>query len=354
MGFRLSESVSQVAAGLRFMTSTQVPRRFRERLIEANVSPWRERVEILQVNLGKRCNQACHHCHVEAGPLRTEVMEKRTVDRLLELISTASDIRTVDLTGGAPELNEHFRYFVSALRKLGKKVIDRCNLTVIYEEGQTDLPEFLRTHNVEIVASLPCYLGENVDAQRGLGTFGKSIDAIRRLNSVGYGIHETGLVLNLVYNPLGPHLPPDQRQLEATYKEHLWENYGIRFNALFTLTNMPINRFAHQLMRQGAIGSYMSLLYRHFSSAAARNVMCKTLLSVGWDGKLYDCDFNQMLELPLRSEKTIWDIDDSSPLGHEIVFGDHCFGCTAGNGSSCGGALIEEVKDEYSGNSYQG
>ncbi|MGB4100870.1 MAG: arsenosugar biosynthesis radical SAM (seleno)protein ArsS [Alphaproteobacteria bacterium] len=298
-------------------------------------------VTTLQVNIGKRCNQSCHHCHVDAGPKRTENMERATVERILELLQAEPGITLVDITGGAPELNPHFRYFVTQIRAIGKEVIDRCNLTVLFEKGQEDTAEFLAKQRVQIVASLPCYLEDNVNAQRGKGVFGKSISALEKLNALGYGKIDSGLSLNLVYNPIGTHLPPEQKELEADYKKHLQQNFGLVFNNLFTITNMPIKRFAHMLERDGLAEQYMQLLIESFNVQAAQEVMCTQLVSISWDGKLYDCDFNQMLEIPLNfRSRTIWDIPSFSFLDQDIAFADHCFGCTAGAGSSCTGALL--------------
>jgi len=316
--------------------------RFQERLRRAGLMLSRGSTEVLQVNLGKRCNQACHHCHVDAGPKRTEMMNGETVDRVLDLLARSNCVHTLDVTGGAPELNPHFRYLVQGARALAKTVIDRCNLTVLLEPGQTDTAQFLAAERVEIVASLPCYLKENVERQRGLGVFEKSIDALRRLNALGYGCEGRGLVLTLVHNPLGPSLPPAQDPLEAAYKRELRERFGIEFNRLFTITNMPISRFLHQLEREGRYQDYLDLLVEAFNPEAARRVMCRHLISVGWDGQLYDCDFNQMLELPLGGRfRTLWDIDTLETTGSPpIAFGTHCYGCTAGVGSSCGGSLL--------------
>ncbi len=317
--------------------------RFDETLSRRGLKVKREVITTLQVNIGKRCNQACHHCHVEAGPKRTENMERATIDRILELLQVGPNITLVDITGGAPELNPHFRYFVERIRAMGKEVIDRCNLTVLFEKGQEDTAEFLAEQKAQIVASLPCYLEDNVNAQRGKGVFGKSIAALKKLNALGYGKPDSGLVLNLVYNPIGTHLPPEQKKLETAYKEYLHKNFGLVFNNLFTITNMPIKRFAHMLERDGLAEQYMQLLIDSFNVQAAEEVMCKQLVSISWDGKLYDCDFNQMLEIPLNYKpRTIWDIQSFSSLDRDIAFADHCFGCTAGAGSSCTGALLKE------------
>ncbi len=305
----------------------------------------RDEVTTLQLNVGRRCNQACHHCHVEAGPTRTESMGEKVVTRVLELVRANRGIRTVDITGGAPELHPAFRAMVLAFRVQGRTVVDRCNLTVFFEPGMEDLPEFLAAHGVEIVASLPCYVAENVDRQRGRGVFERSIVALRRLNALGYAREGTGLRLNLVYNPLGASLPPPQAALEDQYRVVLRREFGIEFDRLFALTNMPIKRFAAMLDRAGASTAYMSLLVNHFNLATVPSLMCRSLVSVGYDGRLYDCDFNQMLEIELGAGaagglRTVWELDSLEALrGRAVATGDHCFGCTAGAGSSCGGAL---------------
>lgn len=297
----------------------------------------------LQVNVGKLCNQACHHCHVDAGPARTERMERATAERVLELLAQSPGIRTLDLTGGAPELNANFRMLVEGGRRAERKVMVRCNLTVLFEPGTESLGELYRDNRVTLVCSLPCYSAANVERQRGRGVFEKSIAALRHLNALGYG--EDGLELDLVYNPVGPSLPPPQAALEADYRAELGRNFGLRFNRLLTITNMPIARFAHQLNQWGKHADYMGLLVNHFNPATVDGLMCRTLVSVGWDGRLYDCDFNQMLEIPLGAARegrafTIWDIVDLDRLRDApIATATHCFGCTAGAGSSCGGAL---------------
>lgn len=303
-------------------------------------------IEVLQVNVGKLCNQTCRHCHVDAGPSRREVMNRDTMNACLRFIARAG-VRVVDITGGAPEMNPDFRWFVTESRQLGCRVIDRCNLTILMAAGFEDLPEFLAGHEVEIVASLPCYLAENTDAQRGDGVFEKSIDALRRLNALGYGQPEGGLVLNLVYNPLGPALPPEQAPLEAAYHRELSAKYGVVFNRLYTITNMPISRFLDDLVVHGKLDDYMQLLIESYNSAAIAGLMCRSTLSVGWDGRVYDCDFNQMLELGLNSgcPQRIHDIDDialRTLIERQIAVGQHCFGCTAGAGSSCQGAIVDD------------
>ena len=314
---------------------------FRETLRQHGVGELQRReVTTLQINVGKLCNQACHHCHVEAGPKRTEIMPAGVADRILALLAATPSIQTVDITGGAPELNENFRRLVSESRRMQKQVIDRCNLTVLFEPGLETLAEFLAANNVEITASLPCYTESNVDQQRGKGAFEKSIRALRLLNEIGYGQPGSSLALNLVYNPLGASLPPPQEKLEADYKSHLRESFGIEFNRLFTITNMPIKRFADMLVREGKHESYMGLLANHFNPATVEHVMCRDLVSIGWDGKIYDCDFNQMLDLETPGGKNIWEIDSFSELANSGIATDsHCFGCTAGAGSSCGGSL---------------
>ena len=303
----------------------------------------RDRLKTLQVNLGYVCNQTCLHCHVNAGPNRKEVMQWETIQHILSFLRAAPDIKTLDLTGGAPELNPHFRRLVAAARDLGVQVLDRCNLTVLSTPGQEDLAEFLAQHQVAVIASLPCYLEQNVDGQRGDGVFAASIEGLRKLNSLGYGSPGSSLQLSLVYNPLGPQLPPAQCALESAYREHLAEHYGIRFNQLLTLANMPINRFAKALRRTGDYEPYLQLLKDNHQDANLEHVMCRSLVSVDWRGYLYDCDFNQMLHLPLslhgRPQHHIRDLDPSALTGQTIAVGEHCFGCTAGQGSSCGGAL---------------
>ena len=300
----------------------------------------RAEVSTLQINVGKLCNQACHHCHVDAGPKRTEVMREEVAERVLALLAVSHSIRTVDITGGAPELNPNFRRLVTRSRELRCEVIDRCNLTVLLESGMESLGEFLAENRVQIIASLPCYTAGNVDAQRGRGVFDKSIEALRRLNLLGYGMPSSELRLNLVYNPLGATLPPDQGCLEADYKRQLRDGFGIEFHNLYALTNIPISRFAEMLHRKGEYAAYQELLVAKFNAAAVPNVMCRSMISVGWDGMLYDCDFNQMLEMDLHAGRLTWQVESYGQLSQQpVATGSHCFGCTAGSGSSCGGAL---------------
>ncbi|MFT4614999.1 MAG: radical SAM/Cys-rich protein [Bacteroidia bacterium] len=297
----------------------------------------RDSMDTLQINLGYLCNLSCTHCHVNAGPTRTELMDLATVDQVLELVQK-SGVTTLDLTGGAPEMNPHFRYLVREARKQGVTVIDRSNLTILFEPGQEDLAEFLVEQGVEITASLPCYLEDNVEAQRGKGVYADSVKALQQLNALGYG---DTLALNLVYNPIGAVLPPPQKQLEDDYRRELGERFGIRFNALFTLANMPISRFGAVLLAQGEYTQYMQLLRDNFATANLETVMCRNLVSIDWQGYLYDCDFNQMLDLPINEgRRHITDLLAGLELaGSAITTGEHCFGCTAGQGSSCGGAL---------------
>ena len=302
----------------------------------------RKRLQTLQVNLGYFCNQSCTHCHVNAGPNRTEVMTSDTVDAVIDFLDE-SRVKRLDLTGGAPELNPYFRRLVIAARELNVEVIDRCNLTVLLESGQEDLAEFLAGQEVEIVASLPCYSEENVNSQRGKGVFHDSIIALRQLNRLGYGEANSGLQLNLMYNPTGPFLPPSQRTLEVEYRQHLDDQYGVHFNQLFTLVNMPIQRFGSTLVSKGEFEDYMTLLRGNFSSENLSKVMCRELISVDWQGLIYDCDFNQMLGLPLlidgNKRPHIRDIRPVNLKDQPIGVADHCYGCTAGSGSSCGGEL---------------
>jgi radical SAM/Cys-rich protein len=299
-------------------------------------------LETLQVNLGYRCNQSCLHCHVNAGPKRTEIMERHTVADVIRFMDN-SPVSTLDLTGGAPELNPCFRMLVTAARERGIGVIDRCNLTVLFEPGQEDTAAFLATNHVRIVASLPCYIRENVDAQRGDGTFESSQQALRALNALGYGQPGTGKILDLVFNPQGPVLPPAQDVLEADYKKHLLDNYGLVFNQLLTLTNMPIKRFGSMLVSRGGFAEYMALLRDAHQDANLSGVMCRSLISVDWQGHVYDCDFNQMLDLPMqidaRPRLHISDLHGFDLTSQPIRVAEHCYACTAGQGSGCSGAF---------------
>ncbi|MEQ1686038.1 MAG: arsenosugar biosynthesis radical SAM (seleno)protein ArsS [Burkholderiaceae bacterium] len=302
----------------------------------------RAQLATLQVNLGYKCNQSCLHCHVNAGPNRTEMMDGPTVDLVIEVLR-ARAIQVLDLTGGAPELNEHFRRLVVAARQLGVKVIDRCNLTILSEPGQETLAAFLAEQSVEVVASLPCYSVDNVDRQRGEGVFDRSIQGLQVLNALGYGLEDSGLTLNLVYNPQGASLPPPQGALQADYQRELGAHFGIRFNGLFALTNMPIQRFGSTLVSKGTFQSYMQLLRGAYRPDNLGTVMCNSMVSVDWQGDLYDCDFNQMLGLRARLNGSVRphlrDLLVHSAVGEAIRVADHCYGCTAGQGSSCGGAL---------------
>jgi len=302
----------------------------------------RRRLEVLQVNLGYKCNQTCVHCHVNAGPTRTEMMSRETVFEVVAFLKAAG-IRMLDITGGAPELNPHFRILVTAARALDVHVIDRCNLTIIEQPGQEYLPQFLHDHEVEVIASLPCYLEDNVDRQRGKGVFEASIRCLRTLNRFGYGQPGSGLTLNLVYNPQGPALPPAQAQLEEDYRRHLGERYGVGFNQLYVLTNMPIQRFGSMLISKGQFEHYMDVLKNAYQPQNLESVMCRNQLSVDWRGYVYDCDFNQMLNLPLswkaRPRTHLRDLIGADLTHNPIAVKDHCYGCTAGQGSSCGGAL---------------
>ncbi len=304
-------------------------------------------IDTVQINVGKLCNQACVHCHVDAGPKRTEIMDRRTAELALEFVR-AAQAATVDITGGAPELNPSFRFLVEQARYDGRHVMDRCNLTVLFESGQETLADFLADREVEIIASLPCYLQDNVDKQRGRGVYDKSIEALRRLNALGYGQAGSGLILNLVYNPVGAHLPPPQAQLEADYKRELGTRFGIAFNHLYTITNMPISRFAHMLQREGKLEAYLEILATAFNPATLDSLMCRHLVSVSWDGFVYDCDFNQMLDMRVGNGKSFRLGEQSaSELVHllarrHILVDSHCYGCTAGVGSSCGGSLAAQ------------
>ena len=301
-------------------------------------------IDTLQINVGKLCNQICKHCHVDAGPKRTEIMKHETAELIVQVLRTHRDIKTLDITGGAPEMCPEFDYLVREATLLERQVIDRCNLTIFYEPAKDYLPEFLRDHRVKVVASLPCYSKENLEKQRGQGVFDKSIAALQWLNRLGYGKENSGLELDLVYNPIGASLPPPQSDLESDYKRELRENFDIEFNRLFTITNMPINRFKSFLEVSGQYDAYMQKLETHFNPATLPMLMCRTMVSVGWEGSLYDCDFNQMLDLRLNhgGPAHIRDFDLAALSHRTIETGDHCYGCTAGTGSSCGGVLTEK------------
>jgi radical SAM/Cys-rich protein len=318
--------------------------RFAQRLTDHSMSLRRTRTEILQVNVGKLCNLTCVHCHVNAGPKRKEIMAHETVDRIVNWLAK-TDIPIVDLTGGAPEMIPDFRYFIQRVKALepSRHMIDRCNLTILLQRGYEDLPEFLATNKVEIIASMPCYSAKNVNAQRGEGVFDDSIAALQLLNSLGYGI-DSELPLHLVYNPVGAFLPPQQDELEVDYKHELKKHFGIVFNKLYALTNLPIGRFASYLRHNNKLGDYMRMLVDAFNPATIDGLMCRNTISVGWHGEVYDCDFNQQLGMQWSADPDIsglflWNIDPESLERREIMTGDHCFGCTAGAGSSCGGAI---------------
>jgi radical SAM/Cys-rich protein len=313
--------------------------RFEDKLDQHGLALCRAGLQTLQLNVGRKCNQACRHCHVDAAPWRTEMIDGPTARRIGAWIERHRP-PIVDITGGAPELSEHFRYFVETSRAVGARVIDRNNLTILFEPGFEDLPEYLAQHEVEVVASLPCYLPENVAKQRGAGVYEKSIAALKKLNAVGYG---TRLPLNLVYNPVGPTLPPPQAELEADYHEALGRDYGIVFHKLYTITNQPIARFAEDLRARGHWDEYLALLANAFNPATVEGLMCRSTLSVDYNGRLYDCDFNQMLGMTLRNgrELYLWDLTPAELDGRAIATGIHCLACTAGCGSSCTGAVSE-------------
>jgi radical SAM/Cys-rich protein len=316
---------------------------FAERLRQLGQGLRKRKIDVLQVNMGKYCNQACVHCHVEASPFRTEMMTRETVEAVLHFLERSA-IPTMDITGGAPELNPHFDALVDACVRLQRHVVDRCNLTVFFEPGKDYLAGFLRRHRVELTCSLPCYTEANVDRQRGKGTFELSLRALQMLNRLGYGQPETGLRLNLVYNPLSASLPPPQAILEQDYRRHLYVDHGIVFNHLYCLTNMPITRFEKFLRAIGQFEQYQELLASAFNTDTLDRLMCRDLLSIGWDGSVYDCDFNQMLNLPLRNHLgkvvKIWELSAAMVESLPIQVGDQCYACTAGAGSSCGGALL--------------
>lgn len=316
---------------------------FSEKIRQLSAPLTRRGVDALQVNLGRYCNLACIHCHVESGPTRTEMMSRETVDAVLAFLARSS-IPALDLTGGAPELHPDFDYLVESARAIGRHVMDRCNLTVIFEPGKNYLPEFFKRHQVELICSLPCYSEENVDRQRGKGTFELSIRALQRLNELGYGQPDSDLLLNVVYNPVGPHLPPPQEQLEQEYRQKLSAEFGIVFNHLFCLTNMPITRYAKHLRLRNEYDRYKDLLEKNFNAATLDHLMCRNLISIGWDGSVYDCDFNQMLDLALTDTAgqnlNVASLTFETVATRRITIDDHCYACSAGSGSSCGGALV--------------
>ena len=324
------------------LATVPLARSFKEALAQSSLYPLRATgVDILQINVGKKCNQTCRHCHVDAGPDRTEMMPRDVMEKCLEVLAT-TDIPTVDITGGAPELHPDFREFVARSHAIGKHVMDRCNLTIMLLPNYSDLPEFFAEHQVEVICSLPHYRAKQTDSQRGEGVFDESIEALHRLNAVGYGKPDSGLVVNLVMNPVGAFLPGNQTSLEREWKRELEHRHGIVFNNLYTITNMPISRFLEWLEESDNLEGYMTRFVNAFNPGAARGVMCRNTLSVGWDGQLYDCDFNQMLELGLAGDgpRSIMDFDIAQIRHREIVVGPHCFACTAGAGSSCGGATV--------------
>ncbi len=315
---------------------------FQQKLQETGLYPLQPaEMQIFQVNIGKMCNQTCRHCHVDAGPDRKEIMTKETMQECLHTLKDSPQLKTVDLTGGAPEMNPNFRWFIEEIKKLNRHLIVRCNLTIILANKKYyDLPLFYKHHNIEVVSSLPFYTQDRTDRQRGNGVFGTSIKVLQMLNEVGYGKEGKGLILNLVYNPAGAFLPPSQQALEKEYKQSLMQHYGIVFNNLFSITNMPISRYLDFLITSGNYEKYLEKLVNAYNAAAASNVMCRNTISIGWDGYLYDCDFNQMLELKVSSKsKHISEFNISELNNRNIVIGQHCYGCTAGSGSSCGGAV---------------
>lgn len=327
-----------------FNTLQDLKINFDDKLRQYGIHLRRKTLKTLQINVGKLCNQVCMHCHVDAGPGRTEIMSAEAADRVLNLLASLPSIESVDFTGGAPELNPAFRSMVTRSRSLGRRIIDRCNLTVLFVNAQEDLAEFFRENDVEIIASLPCYSRENVDKQRGRDVFDRSIDALRRLNSLGYGHEGSGLRLDLAYNPGGAFLPPSQEELEKLYKKELRVKFGIVFNRLYAMTNIPIKRWKEYLKHTRQMERYRALLINAFNPQTVDGLMCRTLISVGWDGQLYDCDFNQMLEIPIGGRhRTVWDIESFEEFNEGLIAtGMHCFGCTAGAGSSCSGSLIHD------------
>ncbi|WP_353128375.1 arsenosugar biosynthesis radical SAM (seleno)protein ArsS [Parapedobacter pyrenivorans] len=338
----LADARAQLAILAHGQDGNAIPISFRDKLAQSQSYPFKARqIDTLQVNIGKMCNQTCKHCHVDAGPDRKEIMTAETMQLCLDVLRQHEQLTVVDLTGGAPEMNPNFRWFVEQLTRMGKHVIVRCNLTIILANKKyADLPDFYRKHRVEVVSSLPFYAQDRTDRQRGNGVFDASIRALQLLNRAGYGKEGSGMKLNLVYNPSGAFLPSGQIALETTYREVLRQRFSIEFNELFVITNMPISRFLDYLLMSGNYENYMEKLIHAYNPAAAANVMCRNTLSVGWDGYLYDCDFNQMLELKVNCESQhIREFNHQTLKEREIVVGNHCYGCTAGSGSSCGGTI---------------
>ena len=327
---------------LRILSETSAIPSFDTMVQERNGSSLRAgEIEIFQINVGKLCNQVCAHCHVDAGPDRTEIMTKETMQLCLDQLAKTS-IPVVDITGGAPEMNPHFRWLVEEVRALGRRVMDRCNLTVIFVKGKEDLPEFLAKHEVEVICSLPYYQERETDRQRGAGVFDRSIEALRRFNAIGYGMPDSGLVLNLVHNPVGAFLPGSEKAIEQEFKRNLARKFGIEFNNLYCITNMPISRFLEFLLQSGNYERYMERLVQAFNPEAISGVMCRNTISIGWDGRLYDCDFNQMLDLEIgfSAPRHISEFDYELLSNRRVVTARHCYGCTAGAGSSCGGTTV--------------
>lgn len=337
---RRQSPLASATEQVRILEATEKVPRFEQKLSDHGYDALRaEEIEIFQINVGKLCNQVCNHCHVDAGPDRKEIMTRDTAEECIAALK-ATRIPKVDITGGAPELNPNFRWLVEQSRSLNRHVMDRCNLTVLFVKGQEDLPKFLAEHNVEVICSLPYYQERETDRQRGTGVFQRSIEALKILNSVGYGQPDSQLTLNLIHNPVGAFLPPSQKAMEADFKRNLLHKYGVQFNQLYCITNMPISRFLEFLLETGNYERYMERLAQAFNPAAVSGLMCRNTISIGWDGRLYDCDFNQMLDLEVGdlAPRHIRDFDLSLLNGRRIVTGRHCYGCTAGAGSSCGGA----------------
>jgi len=338
-----AHELADTATQLEILSNNNGHPKFQDKLADIGYESLKPaNIDILQINIGKMCNQACKHCHVDAGPDRREIMTRATMEHCLNALRN-SEINTVDITGGAPEMNPDFRWFVEELSALGKKIIVRCNLTIIVSNPKYyDLPQFYKKYNVEVVCSLPYFAARRTDAQRGEGVFEKSIRALELLNEVGYGADVSGLILNLVYNPTGAYLPSDQNSLESEFKKRLKDGYNITFNSLYAITNIPVSRFLEYLVASGNYEDYMTRLVNVYNPKAIEGLMCRNTISVGWDGNLYDCDFNQMLELKIPSSYSnhISEIDINALSKRSIVVNQHCYGCTAGAGSSCGGELV--------------